>query len=106
MKLKAKHILLSYDEAEMSTHTRPLGVAFQDAEALIKQLERGDIDWDKAAYENSACPSGKSSLGDLGEFDELDMVAEFSQAVKALHIGQIGPPVVTPFGVHIILRTG
>ena len=106
MKLKTKHILLSYDEAEMSTHTRPLGVAMQEAERIIKELEKGTLNWDKAAYENSACPSGKNSLGDLGEFDELDMVPEFSQAVKALHIGQIGPPVVSPFGVHIILRTG
>lgn len=106
MKLKAKHILLSYDEAEMSTHTRPLGVAMQEAERIIKELKTGKLNWDKAAYENSACPSGKANLGDLGEFDELDMVPEFSEAVKRLHVDEIGPPVVSPFGVHIILRTG
>lgn len=106
MKLKAKHILLSYDEAQMSTHTRPLGVAMQEAERIIKELKTGKLNWDKAAYENSACPSGKASMGDLGEFDELDMVPEFSEAVKRLHIDEIGPPVVSPFGVHIIVRTG
>ena len=35
MKLKCKHILLSYDKAENSSHERPLGVAVEDAEKLI-----------------------------------------------------------------------
>jgi parvulin-like peptidyl-prolyl isomerase len=106
MKLKAKHILLSHADAEMSTHERPLGVAMKDAEALIKEIESGKITWDKAAYDNSACPSGKRSCGDLGWFEEEQMVPEFSNAVKVLHIDQVGPPVITPFGVHIIMRTG
>ena len=39
MKLKCKHILLSYDKAENSSHERPLGVAVADAEQLIKDIK-------------------------------------------------------------------
>lgn len=106
MKLRAKHILLSYDKAEMSTHTRPLGVAMQDAAKIIKDIESGKITWNEAAYQNSACPSGKASYGDLGWFEEEDMVPEFSQAVKVTGIDCLAPPCISPFGVHIIVRTG
>lgn len=106
MKLRAKHILLSYDKAERSTHTRPLGVAVEDANKLVEQLNKGQITWNDAAYNNSACPSGKTSYGDLGWFEEEQMVPEFSQAVKVTGIDCMAPPVITPFGVHIIVRTG
>ena len=106
MKLRAKHILLSYDKAEHSTHTRPLGVAMQDAADIIRDIEKGNITWNEAAYKNSACPSGKRSFGDLGWFEEENMVPEFSNAVKATGIDCLAPPCITPFGVHIIVRTG
>ena len=106
MKLRAKHILLSYDKAENSTHNRPLGVAMQDAANLIKEIEAGRITWNEAAYRNSACPSGKNSYGDVGWFEETDMVPEFTNAVKATGIDCLAPPCISPFGVHIIVRTG
>ena len=49
MKLKCKHILLSYDKAENSSHERPLGVAVSDAEQLIKDIKSSKISFPEAA---------------------------------------------------------
>ena len=43
MKFKCKHILLSYDKAENSSHNRPLGVAMSEAEQLVLDLKKGSI---------------------------------------------------------------
>ena len=97
---------MSYDKAENSSHDRPLGVAVKDAEALILQLKKGEITFAEAAGKNSACASGPRHGGDLGWFEETKMHPDFSNAVKVIPIDTIGPPVITPWGVHIILRTG
>ena len=106
MKLKCKHILLSFDKAENSTHERPLGVAVEDAERLILEIKKGDISWEEAAATNSACASGPRHGGDLGWFEEEKMHPDFSNAVKVIGIDTIGPPIISPWGVHIVLRTG
>ena len=106
MKFKCKHILLSHKDAENSTHDRPLGVAMKTAEELIVDLKRGTITWEEAAREHSACASGPRHGGDLGWNEEEHFHPDFSNAVKVIGIDTIGPPVITPWGVHIILRTG
>jgi len=106
MKFKCKHILLSHDKAENSSHERPLGVAVEDAERLILELKKGEISWDEAAAKHSSCASGPRHGGDLGWQDEEHFHPDFSNAVKVIGIDTIGPPVISPWGVHIILRTG
>ena len=106
MKLKCKHILLSYDKAENSTHERPLGVAVEDAEQIIRDIKAGKISFTDAAGKNSSFASGPRHGGDLGWFPEEKMHPDFSNAVKVIPIDDIGPPVITPWGVHIVLRTG
>jgi len=106
LKLKCKHILLSHKDAENSSHERPLGAAMKDAEDLIIKLKRGEISFADAAAQNSACASGPRHGGDLDWFEEEKMHPDFSNAVKVIGIDNIGPPVISPWGVHIILRTG
>ena len=105
MKLRASHILLSHRDAKPPTHSRGIAVAMNEAEELIRELKAGGISFEQAARENSACPS-KERGGDLGWFEESAMAIEFSQACKSIQKDDIGPPCISPFGVHIILRTG
>ena len=44
--------------------------------------------------------------GDLGWQDEQHFHPDFANAVKVIGIDTIGPPVISPWGVHIVLRTG
>jgi len=106
MNLKCKHILLSHKDAENSSHDRPLGVAVKEAERIIKELKTGNISFQDAAGQFSACASGPRQGGDLGWFDEHKMHPDFSEAVKVIGIDTIGPPIISPWGVHIVLRTG
>ena len=107
MKMRASHILFSYAGATNSTHSRGIAFAMNDANRVQKDIQEGKYSFEIAARENSACPSGKRSGGDLGWFEPEEMVVEFSTACQSIPKGEIGPhPIVSPFGVHIIYRTG
>ena len=106
MKFRCKHILLSHKDAENSSHERPLGAAMTEAETLIKELKSGEISWTDAAGKYSACASGPRHGGDLGWQEEEHFHPDFANAVKVIPMDTIGPPVISPWGVHIVLRTG
>ena len=84
-KATARHILV--DSAEL-------------AEQLKQQIESG-TDFAQLAAEHSSCPSG-SSGGDLGEFQQGQMVPEFDAVVFSESIGDIHGPIQTQFGYHLI----
>jgi peptidyl-prolyl cis-trans isomerase C len=84
-KASARHILV--DSAER-------------AEELKQQIENG-ADFAQLAADHSECPSG-SSGGDLGEFEQGQMVPEFDEVVFNESIGEIHGPVQTQFGYHLI----
>lgn len=75
--------------------------AKKKAEDILAKLKTGG-DFEKLAEENSACPSGKSSKGNLGEFQRGAMVKEFDDAAFGLKPGEISGVVETKFGYHII----
>lgn len=102
--IRASHILLMYAGSERSTATRTKQQALEQVETIKRQLD-GGADFVKLAQEQSDCPSGRSG-GDLGNFGRGQMVPEFEQAAFALEIGASSGVVETPFGYHLILRTG
>lgn len=85
MTMQARHILLE-KEAKAVT--------------VREEIERG-LDFAQAALIYSSCPS-KEEGGDLGKFQEGQMVPEFDAVAKTLPIGTLSQPVKTQFGYHLI----
>lgn len=71
------------------------------AQALIEELE-GGADFAALAQEHSTGPSGPNG-GQLGWFTAGMMVPTFEEAVFALEVGEVSPPVETQFGWHVVI---
>ena len=100
----ASHILLMYAGSQRSSATRSKEEALSQIEDLKTRLEEG-ADFGELARTHSDCPSGQSG-GDLGSFGRGAMVPEFETAAFGLEVGGTSDVVETPFGYHLIHRTG
>lgn len=106
-KIRISHILLSWDGAINSTHSRELLFAIHDAKMLIADLWNSRISWHVAVKEHSACRDTVYKDGDLGWFMQHEVTSELWNAGVSCPIGGLYPePVDSPYGVHIIRRTG
>jgi peptidyl-prolyl cis-trans isomerase C len=74
-----------------------------EADAVLKELKAGG-DFAKLAASKSIGPSA-SRGGNLGSFSRGQMVPEFEKAAFALKVGELGGPVKTQFGYHVIKVT-
>ena len=102
--VRASHILLMYAGSERSTATRTKQQAAEQIDQIKTQLDQG-ADFADLAKRHSDCPSGKRG-GDLGSFGRGQMVAAFEQTAFSLPVGSTSGVVETPFGYHVIRRTG
>jgi len=97
-RVKASHILIAVPEnadpaAKLQAKTK--------AETILKELKAGK-DFAAAAKENSQDPGSAPNGGDLGYFEQGQMVPPFEQAAFALKPGDTSELVESPFGYHII----
>jgi peptidyl-prolyl cis-trans isomerase D len=95
--IRVRHILLkvpSGASAEEEARVR------SRAEALLEKARSGE-DFARLARDNSQDASA-SRGGDLGFFSRGKMVKAFEEVAFSLKEGQVGGPVRTPFGYHII----
>jgi peptidyl-prolyl cis-trans isomerase C len=97
-RVKASHILISIPQggdaaAKLQAKTK--------AEAVLKELKAGK-DFAAAAKENSQDPGSAVNGGDLGFFEQGQMVPPFEQAAFALKPGEMSELVESQFGYHII----
>ncbi len=102
--IRASHILICWKDAQSCNE--PLSK--EDALAQITKL-RGEVtpqNFAEKAKANSTDGSAQSNLGDLGWFGDGQMVKEFSDAAFAMKNGEISQPVESPFGYHLIYKTG
>jgi hypothetical protein len=97
--LAAQHILFSVPEGQQATGSDSV---MRRAESVRGQVN--EKNFAALAKQHSGDPSNKDRAGDLGVFDARQMVPEFSNAIKALKPGEIGPLVRTQFGYHIVRR--
>lgn len=98
---RASHILLRFDSEASGSRSS----AERQAGELMQQLASGASFADLArTYSDDTASAGNG--GDLGWFDEGDMVPAFEQAVFSTSAGKVTGPVESPFGFHIIKVTG
>ncbi len=102
--ISASHILLMYAGSERSSATRSKEEAQTQIADIAQQLEQGG-DFAALARASSDCGSAQAG-GDLGMFGRGQMVKAFEDAAFALDVGATSGVVETPFGFHIIRRTG
>jgi peptidyl-prolyl cis-trans isomerase C len=97
-RVRASHILISVPEtADAATKLQ----ARTKAEGVLKDLKAGK-DFAAAAKENSQDPGSAPNGGDLGFFEQGQMVPPFEQAAFALKPGEMSDLVESQFGYHII----
>ncbi|MGB5701642.1 MAG: peptidylprolyl isomerase [Polyangiales bacterium] len=102
--INASHILLMYAGSERSRATRSKEEAESQIADIAQQLEGGG-DFTALARSHSDCGSAQAG-GDLGGFGRGQMVKAFEDAAFGLNVGDTSGVVETPFGFHIIRRTG
>jgi len=91
----ARHILLKVGPTQSER------VATDRAADMRRRILAKQADFETLARENSADESAADG-GDLGWVSPGQFVPEFEQAMNNLDPGQISPPIVTRFGVHLI----
>lgn len=106
-RIRIAHILLSWNDAIDSTHSREFGFALHDAQQILAELKKGTMSWNAAVKEHSACILSDLVTGDLGWREETDLIAELWLPALVTPIGDVYPePINSPYGIHIIYRIG
>ena len=96
--IKSRHILIKIDE---DADTALAAQAEAQINGILKQIREG-ASFEEMAKKNSQDGSA-SKGGDLGWLKRTQLVKEFADAAFALKVGEIGGPVRTQFGYHLIL---
>jgi len=94
-----RHILLRNDPKRTTAQSVAQLTEFKD------RVQKGSADFASLAKDNSEDASAKEG-GDLGWARPGQFVPEFEDAMNGLAPGQISDPVVSRFGVHLILVEG
>ena len=100
--VRASHILIAYDGSRDSSPqiTRSKSDAKKEANRILKLAKKNPDSFSSLAFEFSDGPS-KSNGGDLGFFQEGNMVKPFNDFVFSRRVGTMGL-VETDFGFHVI----
>lgn len=103
--ISGAHILIAFKGAEKarSTVTRSKEEAEAEAKLIAEEARKDPARFGQLALERSDDVTGKRG-GDLGSWRAGAMPAAFDEAMTALKIGDVGGPVLTQFGYHVLLR--
>jgi len=97
-RVRASHILIRTPE---NADAKTKEAARAKADEVLKQVKAGK-DFAELAKTNSQDPGSAANGGDLGYFQQGQMVGAFERAAFALKPGDVSDVVETPFGYHII----
>ncbi|MGK5511126.1 peptidylprolyl isomerase [Brevibacillus formosus] len=98
---KASRTVASVRHILISTEKRKPEEALKIANDLEARLKKGE-DFAKLATEFTDDPGSKQSGGLYENADVTQWVQEFKEASLTQKVGEVGPPVKTNFGYHII----
>lgn len=98
---KASRTTASVRHILISSESRKPEEALKLANDLEARLKKGE-DFAKLAKEFSEDPGSKENGGLYANADVSQWVPEFKEAALTQPIGQVGPPVKTDYGYHII----
>ena len=103
--LRARHILIRTRGSSIPLLPNQDDLSEEDALAKANQI-RSKIaageDFSEFARTESADTGSRDKGGELGFFKHGQMMPSFEEAAYALNIGELSPPVKTPYGYHII----
>jgi parvulin-like peptidyl-prolyl isomerase len=74
----------------------------EEADALKAKIEAGEMTMYQAAAEHSIAAKAKEDLGEVGWVNQGTTVPALDQVIFALGPGDIGGPVQTPAGWHLV----
>lgn len=105
--MKASHILIAYQGAYNAQEgvTRTKDDARLLTDSILNVLKKSSKKLTALAEEFSNDPSVEQNDGDLGWFEDGQMVPAFNKAVYDTKVGKF-TSVETPFGFHVIKVTG
>jgi len=88
----------------MQVQARHILIKNPDQMADIQRRIAAGEDFAALASQYSECPS-RANGGNLGQFGPGQMVKSFEELAFSLAVGEVGGPVDTQFGQHMIQRT-
>jgi len=100
-KVSVRHILIATTDMSTGEEKRKDEEALKIAQDVKKKLDAGG-DWKALATEFSDDPGSKDNGGLYENYSPNSWVEEFKQAAITQPIGQIGEPVKTSYGYHVI----
>ena len=105
-KVSGSHILIQYKGAKgaPATVTRTKEEAIVLANRVMEDAKKAPEKFGEFAMKHSEDPSAAMNGGDLGVWELGEMLPEFDNAIKAMKIDEIGGPVESMVGLHIIKR--
>jgi peptidyl-prolyl cis-trans isomerase C len=91
-----------YNHLENKLRAYQIVVPSEDTAKMIFDRVKAGENFEQLAYDYSLDPSAKRSRGDMGYFLWGATVDEFQTAVFKMEVGEVSPPVKSPYGWHII----
>jgi peptidyl-prolyl cis-trans isomerase D len=95
---RVRHILIQLPQ---DADTAAADAALQKARDVITRIQAGEA-FEVVAKEVSDDPGSAANGGDLGLFGRGIMTPAFEEVAFSLPIGELGEPVKSPFGYHVI----
>ena len=74
----------------------------EEAESLKGKIEAGEVTMYQAARDHSIAAKAKQDLGEVGWVNQGEVVPALDQVIFSLGPGEIGGPVETPAGWHLV----